>query len=83
MAATRCLSDFRCSVVVCARHVAPESDSPLRFGALQLAMTVIHREREREKPPRQSAAFLETWMRAVRGGALPLRTNSSEQTHAK
>lgn len=65
MATARCLSDFRCSVVVGARHVAPESDSLLRFGALQLAMAVIHREKNR-----QSAAFLETWMRVVRGDLL-------------
>lgn len=43
------LSDFRCSVAVGARHVAPESDSLLRFGTLPSQRTVIHKERGREK----------------------------------
>lgn len=81
MAATRCLSDFRCSVVVCARHVAPESDSLLRFGALQLAMTVIHRERERKNPTTVSSLPGNLDESGQRRHAA--RTNSSEQTHAK
>lgn len=43
------LSDFRCSVAVGARHVAPESDSLLRFGTLPSQRTVIHKERGRKK----------------------------------
>lgn len=51
MAETRGLSDFSCSVVVGARRAVLESDSLLRFGALQVSDDCYSQtERERETP---------------------------------